>query len=157
VSSSVCENNRPFESARTVTRPDMRMRNAAPSSSACRPSRKLFPRVPRAGNLPHDNGGWFRDIAWDVLIIDEEPMPWYAPVISPEGNVVHAFYLSMLMIQPLLADVLAMGRAGWSRAHCELEERNSWKLSRGALVSRRRWEARICPAMGKRKESIQDI
>jgi hypothetical protein len=29
VSSSVCENNRPFESARTVSRPDMRMRNAA--------------------------------------------------------------------------------------------------------------------------------
>jgi hypothetical protein len=27
------------------------------------------------------------------------------------------------MIQPLLADVLAMGRAGWSRAPRELEER----------------------------------
>jgi hypothetical protein len=43
--------------------------------------------------------------------------------MSPEGDVVHAFYLSMLMIQPLLADVLAMGRAGWSRSHRELEER----------------------------------
>jgi hypothetical protein len=28
----------------------------------------------------------------------------------------------MLMIQPLMAGVLAMGRAGWSRAHRELEE-----------------------------------
>jgi hypothetical protein len=57
VSSSICENNRPFESARTVGRPDMRMVNAARSSSAFRPSRKLFPRVPRAGHLPHDEGG----------------------------------------------------------------------------------------------------
>jgi hypothetical protein len=29
-------------------------------------------------------------IAWDVLIIEEAPMPCYAPVISPEGDVVHA-------------------------------------------------------------------
>jgi hypothetical protein len=39
----------------------------------------------------------------------------------------------MLMIQPLLADVLAMGRAGCSRAHRELEERklvedDPWRL-----------------------------
>jgi hypothetical protein len=61
VSSSVCENNRPFESARTVPRPDMRMPNAARLSSARRPSRKPFPRVPRAGHLPHDDEGWFRD------------------------------------------------------------------------------------------------
>jgi hypothetical protein len=34
------------------------------SSSVCennRPSRKLFPRVPRAEHLPHDDGGWLRD------------------------------------------------------------------------------------------------
>jgi hypothetical protein len=35
--------------------------------------------------------------------------------------------------QPLLADVLAMGRAGWSRAHRELDERKlmedePWRL-----------------------------
>jgi hypothetical protein len=35
--------------------------------------------------------------------------------------------------QPLLADVLAMGRAGWSRAHGELDERKlmedePWRL-----------------------------
>jgi hypothetical protein len=66
----------------------------------------------------------FAILAWDVLIIDEELMPCCSPVISPEGDVVHESYLSMLMIQPLLADVLAMGPAGWSRAHRELEERN---------------------------------
>jgi hypothetical protein len=38
-----------------------------------------------------------------------------------------------LIAQPLLADVLAMGRAGWSRAHRELEERKlmedePWRL-----------------------------
>jgi hypothetical protein len=32
----------------------------------------------------------FAIIAWEVLVIDEEPMPWYAPVISPEGDIVHA-------------------------------------------------------------------
>jgi ABC-type hemin transport system ATPase subunit len=39
----------------------------------------------------------------------------------------------MLKIQPLLADVLAMGRAGWSRAHREREEQKlaedePWRL-----------------------------
>jgi hypothetical protein len=98
----------------------------------------------------------FAIVAWGVLIIDQELMPCYAPVKSPEGDVVHASDLSMLMIQRLLADVLAMGRAGWSRAHRELEERKLVKTIPGALVSRRRWESLICPVMGKRKESIGD-
>jgi hypothetical protein len=32
----------------------------------------------------------FAIMAWDVLIIGEDPMPCYAPVISPEGDLVHA-------------------------------------------------------------------
>jgi hypothetical protein len=32
----------------------------------------------------------FAIIAWDVLIIDEEPMPCHAPVISPDGDIVLA-------------------------------------------------------------------
>jgi hypothetical protein len=95
--------------------------------------------------------------AWDVLVIDEEPMPCYAPVMSPEGDVVHASYLSMLMIQPLLADVLALGGRDGVGLPVSLGKGNSWKTSHGALVSRRRWEPRLSPAMGKRKESIWDI
>jgi hypothetical protein len=67
-------------------------------------------------------------------------MPRYVPVISPEGDIVHASYLSMLMIQPLLADVLAMERAGWSRAHGELEERK--------LVEDEPWRLGITVEMG---------
>jgi hypothetical protein len=75
----------------------------------------------------------FAIVAWVVVIMDQQLMPCYAPVISPEGDLVHASYLSMLMTEPLLADVLAMGRAGWSRAHRELEERKlvedePWRL-----------------------------
>jgi hypothetical protein len=32
----------------------------------------------------------FAILAWNVLIIDDEPIPCYAPVISPEGDVVQA-------------------------------------------------------------------
>jgi hypothetical protein len=99
----------------------------------------------------------FTIVAWDVLIMDQELMPCSAPVISPEGDVVHASYLSMLMIQPLLADVLAMGRAGWSRARRELEERKLMEDEPCRLGITEETEPRICPAMGKRKESIWDI
>jgi hypothetical protein len=92
-----------------------------------------FRESPAPDTCPTTKEAGFAIIPWDVLIIDEEPMPCYAPVISPEGDVVHVSYLSMLMLQPLLADVLAMGRAGWSRAHRELEERKfmeaePWRL-----------------------------
>jgi hypothetical protein len=42
--------------------------------------------------------------------------------------------------QPLLADVLAMGRAGWSRAHRELEERK--------LMEDEPWRVGIAEEMG---------
>jgi hypothetical protein len=67
-------------------------------------------------------------------------MSSYAPVISPEGDVVHASYFSRLMIQPLLADVLAMGRAGWSRAHRELKE--------GKAMEHEPWRLGITEEMG---------
>jgi hypothetical protein len=82
----------------------------------------------------------FAIVAWDVLIMDQELIPCYAPVISPEGDVVHASYLSVLMIQPLLADVLAMAWAGWGRAHRELEERK--------LVEDGRWRFGITEEIG---------
>jgi hypothetical protein len=96
----------------------------------------------------------FAIVAWDVLIIDQELMTCSAPVMSPEDDVVHASHLSMLMIQPLMADVLAMGRAGWSRAHRELEERKLMDHEPWRLGITEELEPRICRAMGKRKESI---
>jgi hypothetical protein len=59
--------------------------------------------------------------------------------------------------QPLLADVPAMGGRDGVGPTVSLRNGSSWKTSRGALVSQRRWESRICPAMGKRNEGIWDI
>jgi hypothetical protein len=53
------------------------------------------------------------------------------------------------IVQPLLADVLAMGRAGWSRVHRELDERKvmedePWRLGiteeMGTAHMRSDWE-----------------
>jgi hypothetical protein len=46
----------------------------------------------------------------------------------------------MLMIEPPLADVLAMGRAGWIRTHRELEERE--------LMEDGPWRVGIAEEMG---------
>jgi hypothetical protein len=70
----------------------------------------------------------FAIVARDFLIIDDRPMSGYTAGKSPKSNVVHASYLSLLLIQWLLADLLAMGQAGWSRAHREIEE---WQLTDG--------------------------
>jgi hypothetical protein len=70
----------------------------------------------------------------------DQTVPCYAPVITREGDVVHESHLSLLVIQPLLADVLAMRRAGWSRAHRELEERK--------LVEDEPWRLGITEGMG---------
>jgi hypothetical protein len=91
VRSSVCENNRPFESARTVARPDIRMLNAAraPPQPVAH-HENYFRESPAPATCPTTMEAGFAIIAWDVLIIGEELMPCYAPVISPEGDVVHA-------------------------------------------------------------------
>jgi hypothetical protein len=79
VSSSVCENDRPAESARTVARPDIRMLNAA----AAHPQpvahhENYFRESPAPDTCPTTMEAGFAIVAWDVLIIDEEPMPCHA-------------------------------------------------------------------------------
>jgi hypothetical protein len=76
VSSSVCDNNRPFDSARTVTRPDIRMRNAAhtPPQPVAH-HENYFRESPAPDTCPTTMEAGFARMVWDVLIIDEEPMP----------------------------------------------------------------------------------
>jgi hypothetical protein len=87
VISSVCENNRPFESARTVSRPDMRMLNVARGHPQPVAHHENYFRESPAPDTWSTKEAGFPIISRGVMIIDEEPMPCYDPVISPEGDV----------------------------------------------------------------------
>jgi hypothetical protein len=85
--------------------------------------KNYFRESPAPDTCPTMMEAHFAIVMWDFLIINEEPMSCYVAVIWLESDVVHASDLAMLIIQRLLANLLAMGRAEWSRAHRELEER----------------------------------